>query len=128
MLYEVKKLSISSCSITGVVGSNGVGKTTFLKILMGISSYDKGSCKVFKVEAKTKKQGKLIGAALDEIQLMEYLSGEENLIFFSKIYNASNTDVKYITEKLNLEKDIKKRVKNCSMGQKKIAYSNSFTF
>jgi ABC-2 type transport system ATP-binding protein len=68
--------SIESNGIYSIVGTNGVGKTTLFKTILGYAKYDSGDIKI-----NTER----LGFVPDTPSLYEYLSGEEYLMFVSSI-------------------------------------------
>ncbi|WP_242254698.1 ABC transporter ATP-binding protein [Bacillus cereus group sp. BfR-BA-01379] len=68
--------SIESNGIYSIVGTNGVGKTTLFKTILGYVKYDSGD-----ININTER----LGFVPDTPSLYEYLSGEEYLMFVSSI-------------------------------------------
>lgn len=53
-LFERLNLNLQSGNIYGLLGKNGVGKTTLLKLMIGLLFPKHGTCQVFGKEAKTR--------------------------------------------------------------------------
>lgn len=69
-------------SIYGLVGKNGIGKTTLLKIIASLIPFDSGTL-IFPEEPYR------VAYVSDEIDLPEYLTGLEFLKFLSKNWNSN---------------------------------------
>lgn len=88
-------LSIESGQIVGLVGANGVGKTTLLKIIAGLLIPDSGIVKINKDIYPDPRIGWL---PADSRCLHWRLTGLQNLVFFGRFYGMSE---KNITERAN---------------------------
>lgn len=97
-----------------ICGDNGVGKTTLLKILLGLLKTNSGTIK---------KDNYIIGFVPDYNGLYENLTVMDNVIFRLGIYNKKYSQVKDIfenwMESYNLSNYKNTYVKNLSLGTKK---------
>ena len=93
--------------ILGLFGANGAGKTTFIKMLLGLYPIDGGELKLLSQPIKSgKDRQKLkseIGYVSQHFALYKNMSVRENLIYFSNIHQipaleASNRITKYSEE------------------------------
>lgn len=104
--------SFNSSHIVGLIGKNGVGKTTIMKIMNGNIVNFKG-----KVDFD---QNKKIGYLIEHPKLYKDLSGLKNLKNFSNILGVK-FDKDYankIIKAFDMERYINKRVKKYSLGMK----------
>ncbi|HHT7223089.1 TPA: ABC transporter ATP-binding protein [Bacillus cereus] len=86
--------SIESNGIYSIVGTNGVGKTTLFKTILGYAKYDSGD-----ININTER----LGFVPDTPSLYEYLSGEEYLMFVSSILGVSKEQrLDIVRDKLKL--------------------------
>jgi len=87
---------IDEGEIFGLIGPNGSGKTTTLRIIATILKPSKGVVKVFgyDVVKEADKVRKLISYLPEEADLYRRLTGLENLMFFAKIYAKTNDEIK----------------------------------
>lgn len=94
--FEVKK-----GEIFGFLGANGAGKTTAMKILIGISKPTSGNAMVagFDVRHQTEKIKRNIGYMSQRFSLYNDLTIKENIEFFGGIYGLKR---KVIAEKSEL--------------------------
>src|SRR5690554_4136461 len=84
--FEVKK-----GEIFGFLGANGAGKTTAIKMLIGISIPTSGAAKVagFDVFTQAENIKKNIGYMSQKFALYDDLTVKENITFFGGIYGLS---------------------------------------
>lgn len=87
-------LDIVSGEIFGLVGPDGAGKTTTLRLLAGVLEISEGSAKVagFDLARQAESIKSAIGYMAQRFSLYGELSVIENLEFFADIYNVSEDD------------------------------------
>lgn len=114
-------LELKQGFILGLIGVNGGGKTSLIKLIMNIISPDSGNIEIFGIENLRKNNKEIkdkMGFVLDEFPFKEYphLTLSDICDLFKKVY--SNFSEK---EFLNLVKEldfpIYTKVKNMSKGQ-----------
>ncbi|HLV39538.1 ABC transporter ATP-binding protein [Xanthomarina sp.] len=123
--FEVKK-----GEIFGFLGANGAGKTTAIKMLIGISIPTSGAAKVagFDVFTQAENIKKNIGYMSQKFALYDDLTVKENITFFGGIYGLSKLKIKEKTkeliEDLGLEEVSNQLVGSLPLGWKqKISFS-----
>ena len=84
-------LSIRAGEIFGLVGPDGAGKTTTIRLLAGLLNITSGSATVagFDLQRKAEAIKPKIGYMAQQFSLYGDLSVEENLAFFADIYGVS---------------------------------------
>lgn len=123
---------VKSGEIFGFLGANGAGKTTAMKLLIGISKPTSGEANVagFDVYTHTESIKKNIGYMSQKFALYDDLTVLENINFFGGIYGLSKKAIKekstaLITE-LGLEEVSNSLVGSLPLGWKqKLAFSVS---
>ena len=125
--FEVKK-----GEIFGFLGANGAGKTTAMKMLIGISNPTSGKANVagFDVFTNAEDIKKNIGYMSQKFALYDDLTIKENITFFGGIYGLSRKSIKeksaVLIEELGLEKVASKLVGSLPLGWKqKLSFSVS---
>ncbi len=95
--FEVKK-----GEIFGFLGANGAGKTTAMKMLIGISIPSDGKATVagFDVSSHPEDIKKNIGYMSQKFALYDDLTVRENITFFGGIYGLNRSQIKIKSEKL----------------------------
>jgi ABC-2 type transport system ATP-binding protein len=123
--FDVKK-----GEIFGFLGANGAGKTTAMKMLIGISNPSSGGAKVagFDVAKESDMVKKSIGYMSQKFSMYDDLTVEENITFFGGIYGLSRKQIKVKTdeliEDLQLGNIAKTKVGDLPLGWKqKLAFS-----
>jgi len=116
--------------IFGFLGANGAGKTTAMKMLIGILIPSSGEAKVagFDVFTQTESIKRNIGYMSQKFALYDDLTVKENITFFGGIYGLSRNVIKAKTqtllEELNLEEVANHLVGSLPLGWKqKISFS-----
>ncbi|MCL8007266.1 ABC transporter ATP-binding protein [Gelidibacter japonicus] len=125
--FEVKK-----GEIFGFLGANGAGKTTAMKMLIGISKPSSGEAKVagFDVYSQTESIKKNIGYMSQKFALYDDLTVKENINFFGGIYGLSRAKIKekmkQLIDELGLEHIADQLVGSLPLGWKqKLSFSVS---
>lgn len=72
-------LKVEKGQIFGLIGLNGVGKTTMIKIILGLLSQDSGTVKLFGEEASDKEARKKLSFLPEKFHPSQFLKGEEFL-------------------------------------------------
>ncbi len=116
--------------IFGFLGANGAGKTTAMKMLIGISIPTSGEAIVADLDVYKDPEGikKSIGYMSQKFALYDDLTVKENITFFGGIYGLSRSRIKekrtQLVEELGLEKVVNELVSSLPLGWKqKLAFS-----
>jgi len=85
-------LSVDSGEIYGLVGSDGAGKTTTIRMLVGALKADAGACSVagYDLATKTEDARTQIGYLSQRFSLYEDLTVLENIRFFAEVRGMSH--------------------------------------
>ncbi|HEY4618659.1 MAG TPA: ABC transporter ATP-binding protein [Flavobacterium sp.] len=116
--------------IFGFLGANGAGKTTAMKMLIGISNASSGEATVAGFDVKTNSEmvKKSIGYMSQKFSMYDDLTIKENITFFGGIYGLSKIRIKekttQLVQELQLEEVVDKLVGSLPLGWKqKLAFS-----
>lgn len=116
--------------IFGFLGANGAGKTTAMRMLIGLSKPSSGSATVagFDVYKQTEKIKQNIGYMSQKFSLYEDLTVQENIDLFGGIYGLGRKELKDKSQKLlsrlQLEDDKNKLVQSLPLGwRQKLSFS-----
>jgi ABC-2 type transport system ATP-binding protein len=116
--------------IFGFLGANGAGKTTAMKMLIGISNPTNGKANVagFDVLTQSEEVKQNIGYMSQKFSMYDDLTVQENITFFGGIYGLSRKQIKIKTEQLIEELQLgniaKTKVGDLPLGWKqKLAFS-----
>jgi|TARA_R110002051_G_scaffold103561_1_gene175835 ABC-2 type transport system ATP-binding protein len=123
---------VKAGEIFGFLGANGAGKTTAMKMLIGISSPTSGKATVagFDVYKETESIKKNIGYMSQKFALYDDLTVKENITFFGGIYGLSKKQIDQkrceLVEELGLQEVTNSLVASLPLGWKqKLAFSVS---
>ncbi|PTI59914.1 lantibiotic ABC transporter ATP-binding protein [Staphylococcus warneri] len=105
-------LNLDRGQIIGLVGANGAGKTSLMKVILGYSNYQKGNFKV--IENKHKKSN--VGALIENPGIYPFMSGYDNLKLLNESKNSHDIDT--IVSQLKMEEYIHNKAKTYSLGMK----------
>jgi len=121
-------LTVNKGEIFGLIGPDGAGKTTFLRLLTGVLLADAGTIKCCEVDVINNAEAvkEKIGVMPQNFSLYADLTVEENLNFFAKMYRVEKSECMVRQEKLlqiaKLKPFLKRRAEHLSGGmQKKLA-------
>lgn len=86
-------LDVPIGTIFGFLGPNGSGKTTTIRLLLGLLDPDRGSATVlgFDTRSRADEIRARTGALLEHSGLYERLTAEENLEFYARVWNLPTT-------------------------------------
>ncbi|WP_456422849.1 ABC transporter ATP-binding protein [Lutibacter sp.] len=123
--FEVKQ-----GEIFGFLGANGAGKTTAMKMLIGISKPTSGEANVADFDVYTNPEDikKNIGYMSQKFALYDDLTVKENITFFGGIYGLSYKKIskkrKQLVNELGLQNIVNELVGSLPLGWKqKLAFS-----
>ncbi|OHB83237.1 MAG: multidrug ABC transporter ATP-binding protein [Planctomycetes bacterium RBG_16_64_12] len=84
-------LEIRRGEIFGLLGPNGSGKTTTMKLLLGLLFPTSGQALIFGRDATDVTKNERIGYLPEESYLYRFLNAEETLDFYGRLFNMSSS-------------------------------------
>ena len=120
MIVEKISFSVKEGEILGFIGPNGSGKTTTIKLILNLYKMDSGYIKINNYDLKKnfKKAISSVGAIIENPDMYMYLTGYENLILISKLYNIPKSRVEEVIELVGLKSRIHDKVSKYSLGMR----------
>ena len=106
-------LNLKRGQIVGLVGANGAGKTSLMKVILGYSIYQEGNFEV--IENKHKKSN--VGALIENPGVYPFMSGYDNLKLLNETKNTQDIDT--IVSQLKMDEYIHNKAKTYSLKKKK---------
>jgi ABC-2 type transport system ATP-binding protein len=111
-------LNIESGDIYGLIGKNGAGKTTIMKIACGLIHQNDGNIELF--ESSNLENGrKRIGCIIEQPAFYPGMTASENLIYYDKLLGITDYgNVNQILSLVGLQNAGKKKTRAFSLGMK----------
>ena len=121
---DIKQLQIAEGSIVGLVGNNGAGKTTMLRLILDLCKANSGTVlSKGKDVSKTEDWKEYTGSFLDSGYLINFLTAEEYFKLIAELNHITKEDLQLRLSKFDafMNGEIlgkKKLIKNYSAGNK----------
>ncbi|MCK6604558.1 MAG: ABC transporter ATP-binding protein [Ignavibacteriaceae bacterium] len=113
-------LTVNEATIFGLLGKNGAGKTTFVKVLLGIIFPTQGSVKVLSRNPRDYTVRRKIGYLPENHKIPPFLTGESFLHYFGKMAGVDDPTLKKripeLIDLVRLTRWEKKKIKTYSKG------------
>lgn len=121
---------VSKGEVFGFLGANGAGKTTAMKMLIGIwkPTAGKGTVAGYDVYTQTERIKRNIGYMSQKFSLYEDLTVYENIRFFGGVYGLSDRELgeksSSLLDRLEMKEEAKSLVASLPLGwRQKLAFS-----
>src|SRR6267143_478222 len=115
-------LQVFRGEIFGLLGPNGSGKTTTIKLLLGLLFPSDGDALVFGKTSGDVKKNERIGYLPEESYLYRFLNAEETLDFYGRLFKLDASVRRELAAKLietvGLSRDKKRILKEYSKGMR----------
>lgn len=122
-------ININEGEIYGLLGRNGAGKTTIMKIILGLTKPTKGKVILLGSDTSTDKGKEVlknVGCIIESPGFYSNLTAKENLMIFAKLRGDSENSVKEALKLVNLPYNDKKLFGKYSLGMKqRLAIANA---
>ncbi len=117
--YAVNNVSlhVKRGDIYGLIGRNGAGKTSLMKLILGLTSPTQGSIVLFG-DKNADKGRKKIGSLIESPGLYRNCTAYENLLRFSMLYGTDKKQITPILQKVGLGDTGAKKAGEFSLGMR----------
>lgn len=118
---ENVSIALKPGKIYGLIGRNGAGKTTFMRLLTGLTFPSSGSLSLFgkQKESTLHTMQKKIGCLIENPSIIPYLTGKENIILHKKLRGVKEKNLEdKILKTVGLQATNTKKAKDYSLGMK----------
>ena len=119
-------LDIQKGKITALLGRNGSGKTSLIKLITGTRIADSGEIKVFGMQPNQARH--IMGVCMGNTLIYHRLTARENLEYFANLYNVENVNkrIDELADILEIRDILDQLVESFSFGMKaKLAIARS---
>lgn len=124
--YSAKKInfSVKEGEVLGLVGSNGAGKSTIIKSVIGVLPFNEGKITVcgYDVVKQPEQAKKLIGYVPDDHSVYDKLTGKEYINYMGSLYGASKAQKEYVVrelaKKFSIDNALNVQIANYSHGMR----------
>lgn len=110
-------MHINKGDIYGFIGKNGAGKTTFMRVILSLTTSDGGEVEFFDHKI-IEEVGLKVGSLIELPGLYKNATAQENLKRFSILYGADESKIDNILELVGLGDVGNRAVKNFSLGMR----------
>lgn len=113
-------LHVPQGSIYGFLGPNGSGKTTTIRMLIGLIRADQGNVQIFNLQLEKQRLAALeqIGALVELPSLYPHLTGWENLELTRRLVNINPSHIHRVLAIVDLTADARRLVRGYSLGMR----------
>lgn len=121
VVLENVDMTMNPSEVVGLVGLNGVGKTTLIKIILGLKDAESGSVKVFGGDSDSREARMNLAFLPEKFEPPSFLTGYEFLDFSQSLYKKKMDKEEVHAAALRLELSIDalgKRVTTYSKGMR----------
>lgn len=121
IIVENISFSINKGDVVGFLGPNGSGKTTVIKLILGLIKISEGKVQIngFDIQKDFEKSIEKVGAIVESPDLYMYLSGLDNLKITANNYkDITKERINEVIKLVGLENRIKDKVSTYSLGMR----------
>ncbi len=114
-------LSLAEGEVLGLFGHNGAGKTTMMKLILGVLKASSGDISVFDLDPTEKGawlNRKKIGYLPENVSFYDQLTGLQVLTYFARLKSVDKKQVAELLEKVGLNEAQHRAVKTYSKGMR----------
>lgn len=114
-------LTLNEGEVMGLFGHNGAGKTTMMKLILGVISPSRGNVEVMGMSPDSKEAWHCrakVGYLPENVSFYEQLTGLEVLTYFAKLKGYSKKHAVALLEQVGITHAMKRQVKTYSKGMR----------
>ena len=110
-------MTVNKGDIYGFIGKNGAGKTTFMRVVLGLSAPTEGTVELFG-GLSPEEAGKKIGALIEAPGIFPHCTAKENMKRFAILKDEDESKIDGLLDFVGLGDVGNKKAGKCSLGMK----------
>lgn len=112
--------SVEEGEVYGFLGPNGSGKTTTIRMIVGLIKQNEGTVEICGKDLERRREEALanVGAVVENPAIYKFLSGRENLMQIARVRKVSKEEVQELIDLVGLKDRIDDKAKRYSLGMK----------
>ncbi len=121
LILDGISVEVMSGEIFGFIGPNGSGKTTTIKVMLGLLSLESGEVTIcgHSIDKEFTKAMSYVGGIIENPELYKYLTGRENLMQYARMQGGITTErINELVELVGLTDRINDKVSKYSLGMR----------
>lgn len=111
-------LTVNAGEIYGFLGANGAGKSTTIRMLLGLISPSAGTIKLFGQDLRHGQPPRRVGSLVDGGAFYPFLSGRRNLDVLARTQGLGGERIEALLDQVGLARDAHRKVKGYSTGMR----------
>ncbi len=111
-------LSLAEGEVLGLFGHNGAGKTTSMRLILGLLQPTQGRVRVLGMDARDPQVRRQLGYLPENVMFYPQLTGRETLTHFARLKQADARQVEALLSQVGLQHAAERRVKTYSKGMR----------
>lgn len=114
-------LTVNGGEVFGFLGPNGSGKTTTIKLMLGLLNYGSGSIKICGNEVKSEFEKAIanIGGIIENPEMYKYLTGRQNLMQYARMQDGITKErMEEVIDIVHLRARIDDKISKYSLGMR----------
>ncbi|WP_216352871.1 ABC transporter ATP-binding protein [Sphingomonas sp. LM7] len=111
-------LTVRAGEVYGFLGANGAGKSTTIRMLLGLITPSAGTIRMFGRDLRHGQPVRRVGSLVDGGAFYPFLSGRRNLDVLARTQGLDGTGIDALLAQVGLERDGHRKVKGYSTGMR----------
>ena len=111
-------LTVRAGEVYGFLGANGAGKSTTIRMLLGLITPSAGTIKLFGHDLRHGQPPQKVGSLVDGGAFYPFLSGRRNLDVLARTQGLDGSGIDALLARVGLARDARRKVKGYSTGMR----------